>query len=174
MDEVHTYRDQYGTDVCVLIISNADNAGEAYLNASVSTAFSVVLYDYATGYYTFAHEIGHNLNCLHDKCENPGGTYNHGYEYCSGNWRTIMAYNQSCCTNAVTSWPCSPLLSHLGKHSSSSIFICRLFQQFRSHQLQHSPHLFLFDGGKIIQKHIQWEAAFETIKDCFYRKLLYL
>lgn len=29
MDDVHTYRNQYGADICVLIISNADNAKEA-------------------------------------------------------------------------------------------------------------------------------------------------
>ena len=103
MDEVHTLRNNCGADICILIISDADYAGEAYtIGASSSTAFCVVQYSYATGFYTFAHEIGHLQNCRHNICADPSGTYNHGYEYCSGNWRTIMAYNQSCCVNGTT------------------------------------------------------------------------
>ncbi len=108
MDEVHSLRNQYGADVCVLIISNTtDNTlGRAWLNASVSSAFSVVRYDYATGYYTFAHEIGHNQNCKHDRCNDPSGGYNHGYRYCNGSWRTIMApYDENCCnSNRIQYW----------------------------------------------------------------------
>ncbi|MGD8778192.1 MAG: M12 family metallo-peptidase, partial [Ignavibacteria bacterium] len=102
MDEVHTYRNQYGADVCVLIVSSGNSCGRSYQTPTSSYAFAVVKYSCATGNYTFAHEIGHIQNCRHDICNDPAGSYNHGYEYCSGNWRTIMAYDTSCCTNHTT------------------------------------------------------------------------
>ena len=62
MDNVHTERNKYSADVCVLIIhhATAGAAGYAYmLKANAAGAFAVVDDEYATGYYSFGHEIGH-------------------------------------------------------------------------------------------------------------------
>lgn len=51
----------------------------------------------ATGYYTFGHEVGHNLGLNHDRgtedtCGNDGD-YNYGYRDPNANYRTTMAYD---------------------------------------------------------------------------------
>ena len=105
MDNVHTLRDCYSADEVVLIVAGAPPyAGIAYLMTSVSTsfaswAFSVVSSSWATGYYTFAHELGHNMAAHHDWYVNNSTipyTYNHGYVNSTGRWLTIMAYHTEC------------------------------------------------------------------------------
>ncbi len=103
LDSVHTLRSQYAADVVVLIIDGATSAycGLAYLmtNLSVSfqsLAFSVVAHDCATGYFSFGHEIGHNMGSQHDRAN--AGTqgifnYSYGYQDPEGDFRTVMAYN---------------------------------------------------------------------------------
>src|SRR5260370_39935173 len=60
-------------------------------------AYSVVHWGCATGYYSFGHEMGHNLGCQHDR-GNASGTgafpYSYGYQQMSGTaiFRTIMSY----------------------------------------------------------------------------------
>ncbi|MEW5798941.1 MAG: M12 family metallo-peptidase, partial [Bacteroidota bacterium] len=105
MDEIHNIRNRYGADVCVLIFNNDDYCGMASRIAPVNdanTAFCEVYYDCATGYYSFAHEIGHLQGARHNLGADPTLTpyqYGHGYVYPSGGWRTIMAYNASNCLN---------------------------------------------------------------------------
>jgi len=56
----------------------------------------VVYHDCATGYYSFAHEIGHlqgaRHNPEHDSTDKPFA-YGHGYFNKAKKWRTIMSYN---------------------------------------------------------------------------------
>jgi len=100
MDNIHSLRNQYSADVCVLIINNDDYCGlAAAIKAVETTAFCVVHYDCATGYYSFAHEIGHLQGARHDRGVDPNETpfrYGHGFIYPSGYWRTIMAYATYC------------------------------------------------------------------------------
>lgn len=104
MDEVHAMRDAYGADLVSLIVESGDACGCAYLMTSVSTsfapsAFSVVERDCATGYYSFGHELGHNMGANHDWYVDSGTApfpYAHGYIYTPGRWRTIMSYNDEC------------------------------------------------------------------------------
>ena len=51
----------------MLIIEANDYCGIAYLGPVVHKMFSVVWRKCATGYYSFAHEIVHNLGCNHDR-----------------------------------------------------------------------------------------------------------
>jgi len=102
MDDIHASRDANAADVSVLIIDDAGNCGLAdSIGSTAATAFATVHYDCATGYYSFAHEIGHLLSARHDPAADPTNTpyaYGHGYRYepASGSkWRTIMAYNCS-------------------------------------------------------------------------------
>ncbi|WP_168356264.1 M12 family metallo-peptidase [Lysobacter enzymogenes] len=99
MDDIHASRDANAADVSVLIIDDAGNCGLAHsIGSTAATAFATVHYDCATGYYSFAHEIGHLLSARHDPAADPTNTpyaYGHGYRYepaGGSKWRTIMAY----------------------------------------------------------------------------------
>ena len=97
MDDIHTTRDQNAADVNMLVISDSASCGLASaIGATASTAFATVYYDCATGYYSFAHEIGHLQSARHDPSADPTTTpyaYGHGYRAPNNAWRTIMAYN---------------------------------------------------------------------------------
>lgn len=101
MDSVHTLRNTYNADVVVLIVNNQSYCGLANaIMASASGAFCLVSRVCATGYYSFAHEIGHLQGARHDRyvdnTDYSPYTYNHGYTYSTAYWRTIMAYNNAC------------------------------------------------------------------------------
>jgi hypothetical protein len=71
MDSIHGLRDTYSADLVVLIIDNGDSCGIAWKPSTVSSSnaslgFSVVGWNCATGYYSFAHEMGHNMGVGHD------------------------------------------------------------------------------------------------------------
>ena len=100
MDSIHASRDSTRADVAVLVINNASSCGLASgIGSTASTAFAAVHWDCATGYYSFAHEIGHLQSARHDIASDPSTApyaYGHGYRYepSSGTgWRTIMAYD---------------------------------------------------------------------------------
>ncbi|GMV30799.1 MAG: hypothetical protein AMXMBFR59_29240 [Rhodanobacteraceae bacterium] len=96
MDTIHSQRNTNTADVAVLLINNSSSCGLASaIGASASTAFAAAHWDCATGYYSFAHEIGHLQSARHDPANDPTNTpyaYGHGYQSTAGGWRTIMAY----------------------------------------------------------------------------------
>jgi hypothetical protein len=105
MDAVHAWRNQYGADLVCLFTETMQStyAGLGYLMSSVSTnfssySFSVVRRIYATGNYTFAHELGHNMGCAHDRqnASGPGAyPYSYGHRFVGSDtatYRDVMAY----------------------------------------------------------------------------------
>ena len=102
MDEVHTKRNTYKADLVVLICEDDSYCGLAYRMKTESSsfskwAFSVVNRNCATGYYSFAHELGHNMGCCHDAahpCTSQIYPYAYGWHFKKGatEYRTIMAY----------------------------------------------------------------------------------
>jgi len=105
MDNVHSLRDTYCADEVVLIIADGGPyCGLAYMMTTVSasfasSAFAVVDDGCATGYYSFGHEMGHNMGAHHDWYVNSSISpypYNHGYVNSANRWRTVMAYNAEC------------------------------------------------------------------------------
>ncbi len=103
LDEVHALRNAYGADMVCLLIDNSQYCGLAHVMTSLSpgfegSAFSVVHQGCATGYYSFAHELGHNMGCNHDLANSAGSglyAYSYGWRF-TGNdaneYRTVMAY----------------------------------------------------------------------------------
>ena len=125
LDEVHALRDAVGADEVVLLVEG-DNSycGLAWLMTVPSLsfadyAFSVVARGCATGNYSFAHELGHNMGSTHDHDNADRGAYAHsfGIQLPEAGVRSIMAY--SCPTthcrrlnrwsNPDQSWGESPL-----------------------------------------------------------------
>ncbi|MEK6677525.1 MAG: M12 family metallo-peptidase, partial [Planctomycetota bacterium] len=96
LDNAHTLRETFHADMVSLLVNNFDYCGIAWMNYGESRAFSVV--DFSCGAMTFAHELGHNMGCAHDRANpTPPGQYSHSYGHrftgLSGyQWRTIMAY----------------------------------------------------------------------------------
>ena len=100
MDNVHALRDQYAADCVAMICRNGQYCGMAYLMtypspSFESSAFSVTNYSCMTGYYSFGHELGHNMGSAHDP-GNAGSAaywYSYGFRTSNNAYRTIMAYS---------------------------------------------------------------------------------
>jgi hypothetical protein len=99
---VHKLRDHFGADMVCLWISHDEYAGLAYILTDQTldfegSAFSVVNYKWATGYYSFGHELGHNQGAGHDAGNHSGGAFpdSRGYQQWKSQpfFRTIMAYD---------------------------------------------------------------------------------
>ena len=73
MDEVAEFREQFGADVVSLLASHGNKGGLANTMNTPSlgfadSAFNVNLWDQiGAPSYTLAHEIGHNMGCLHNR-----------------------------------------------------------------------------------------------------------
>jgi hypothetical protein len=98
MSVVNQHRDSSGADLSALIINQTDYCGLAdAIKATAGTAFAIVHYDCATGYYSFAHELGHLMGARHNTEVDATGTpyaFGHGFLHTSAPaWRTIMAYD---------------------------------------------------------------------------------
>jgi hypothetical protein len=103
IDGVHALRNTYDADVVSLITETPGSqyCGVAWLMggndpAFAPYAFSVVELACMTGYYSFGHEIGHNMGLNHARSDptGPGAySYSYGYKNPSNLFRTVMAYN---------------------------------------------------------------------------------
>ena len=115
LDAAQRLRDTYNADLVSLWGDmNGEACGLAWLftNPSVpqpDRAFSVVDYGCATGYYSFGHEMGHNMGATHAREDNTGAgaySYSYGYKQTGANpFRTIMAYK-------CTTGNCDPRINY--------------------------------------------------------------
>ena len=102
MDTVHSLRDTYHADLVSLFVTGYNNqygaCGIAWLMPGnypsfATNAFSVVDIECATGYYSFGHEMGHNMGLNHARVDPVGtGAYSYSYGYKWTGYRTVMAY----------------------------------------------------------------------------------
>ena len=108
MDEIHGLRDQHAADVALLITKSGNFCGiAADIRASADTAFAVVGQNCATGYYSFAHAIGHLQGARHNPEADPTTTpfaYGHGFFHQPDQWRTIMSYDCPGSCNRLDYW----------------------------------------------------------------------
>lgn len=100
MDGVHGIRDQYRADDVILFVDDSDFCGIAWCQpVTAARAFCIVKWDCAVGNNSFAHEIGHNQGCAHNR-EDAGSvcnlySYSYGHRFIGNNgsrYRTIMSY----------------------------------------------------------------------------------
>ena len=91
MDSVHDLRDQYGADLVALLTTDSDKGGLASTLNHVSlgfesSAFSVNDWDQiGAPSYTLAHEIGHNMGCLHNREDSNNDTSHYDFNaFCFG------------------------------------------------------------------------------------------
>ncbi len=123
MDEVHTLRDNYCADEVVLLVNDQASCGLAYVmdtedSSFEAYAFALVSTHCTTGYYSFGHELGHNMGTRHDWYVDATNTYAHAFANVTDSWRTIMAYNDECdCSNEIS--PCPDYNSRATKGSPS-------------------------------------------------------
>ena len=87
-------------DAAAILVNNFDSCGIGYLNV-ISSGYTVTatMKSCAVGYYSFGHEVGHNIGLTH----NPEASTNTAYPYGHGHliqrgiastgYRTILAYS---------------------------------------------------------------------------------
>lgn len=116
MDSIHTSRNTYTADVGVIVLDNSSYCGLASgIGSNAASAFASVYWNCATGYYSFAHEIGHLQSARHDATNDPSTSpyaYGHGYRY-GNSWRTIMAYDCTSGCPRLNYWS-NPNISYNG------------------------------------------------------------
>jgi len=107
IDEIHSWRDQYGADQVLMVTADANACGIAYVMSSPSSSFKTAAFStvhddskYAClSDNTLAHELGHNQGSQHNREDaNTAGAYDYSYGYrlCqTGGFRTVMSYSCS-------------------------------------------------------------------------------
>ena len=118
MDNVHTLRNTYAADVVALVVNDSEACGQAAaIKATATTAFMAAHYTCITGYYSFAHEVGHLQGARHDRFVDGSTTpyaYGHGFIPPSKSWRSVMAYGNNCSNCTRIQWWSNPLVVYPG------------------------------------------------------------
>ncbi len=118
LDEVHDLRDEFGADICVLLLGHLPYFGRAAaVEAGASSAFALV--GAGTGIAGFARQLGHLQGLRRDRywecspdgvCPSRATAYGYGYVNQrafetdapeSSRWLTIMATDAQCTDNGV-------------------------------------------------------------------------
>lgn len=92
---IHNLRNQHGADLVALVVDDPSYCGLAWMGPNSPLAFSVTARTCMTGYYSFGHEIAHNLGCDHDRrtiSSTFEAPYAHGYLDPNGQFRSILSY----------------------------------------------------------------------------------
>jgi hypothetical protein len=116
MDNVHTLRNTYAADLVMLVVNDTEACGQAAaINATATSAFATADQSCITGYYSFAHELGHLQGARHDRFVDGTLTpyqYGHGFIPSTKTWRTIMSYGNNCSNCTRIQWWSNPLKTY--------------------------------------------------------------
>lgn len=95
MNQIHELREEYKADLALLVIESTEMCGLAYnyRDADSQFGFSATSRSCMTGYYSFGHELAHNMGCNHNRERTrKKHEYAHGYQDPEQIFRTIMSY----------------------------------------------------------------------------------
>jgi peptidyl-Asp metalloendopeptidase len=125
--DVRAARERYGADlVSMLVARDPASSGLAYVSVSQGQiyddyGYSVAVYYPTIGYvYSLAHELGHNLGCLHERGNNGGGDaagafpYSLGYTDAAHGFHDVMSYGAGCPTCIKVDALSNPLITFRG------------------------------------------------------------
>ncbi len=87
-------REIYGADIVSMIVDDPLFCGTGYLGPRIDKMYSIISWHCATGYFSFGHEIGHNLGLRHDRGSNSkchSAKFHYGYRDPQARFRTILA-----------------------------------------------------------------------------------
>jgi len=95
IQSVFNKREKKKADIVALIVADKNLCGLANMGPGKNRMFSVTSQQCATGYYSFGHEIAHNLGCNHDRgaaraCSSSRDNF--GYRDPEGMWRDTLGY----------------------------------------------------------------------------------
>lgn len=102
LDQAQVLRKQYAADLVCLLVETGNASGVGYLLTSPSGSpdfgYSVVMRSAAVFNLSFAHELGHNLGCHHDRDHATSGFLpcSYGYRFFGTDgmqYRTVMSYS---------------------------------------------------------------------------------
>ena len=89
-----------GADAAAILVDNFQACGVGYLNTiSSGITFTATMKSCAVGYYSFGHELGHNIGLTHDPATSANSNYPYGHGHliaqgtASTGYRTILAYS---------------------------------------------------------------------------------
>ena len=119
--DARALRETYGADLVFLMAALPSGiCGIGWLGGAPNQdylGYSVDKWD-CTGYYTFQHELGHNMGACHDRANNSNSgcwdmAYSYGYQQ-ANQFYTVMAYSNGCgsCTR-LNRWS-NPNLTYNG------------------------------------------------------------
>jgi hypothetical protein len=121
MDNVQTLRNTYSADLVVLLVDDTGYCGIGWMLNDYfldELGFTVVSIECATGYYTFAHEAGHNMGAFHDWGQTGEGyyPYSRGYYDLTAKFYTVMSYYPAGCSDCyrINHWS-NPGVTHGGR-----------------------------------------------------------
>ncbi len=123
LDQAQTLRTQYGADEVLLVISNTDYCGLAWVNTGYSSSYAYAVYNGGCLYGSvWAHEIGHNLGCYHDRFSDPTTSANNPTYLGFGSCWEDASKSDCTCYSSVMVYDCNTPQNHCTSCSGKNYY----------------------------------------------------